>query len=86
MSWFGVKTDWQNALLFKDGNQNQLVNFKHAVAKDRGIDFIIVNATTIEEEVTLEFVSEVWIESDFWEIFVGVLIFLTSLMFMFQFS
>lgn len=50
------------------------MNFDKTVAKDRGIDYIIIEAdkldeNTQKEEITVEFISEQWICNDFWLIF-----------------
>jgi len=57
-----------NEVIFKDQTRNTLVNFNRVTAKDRGINYIVIDTTKYEEDdsVTLEFISEQWIYSDFW--------------------
>jgi len=67
-SIFGYGDD----VIFKGKTRNTLVNHNRVTAKERGIDYIIIDTSkyTGKEPVTLEFISEQWIYSDFWQIFI----------------
>jgi len=63
------KIGYTDEVVYKKGvDRNTLVNFNKVTAKERGIDLIVIDTSKYsgKEPVTLEFISEQWIYSDFW--------------------
>lgn len=62
------KIGYSNEVIFKGNTRNTLVNFDRVTAKERGIDYIVIDTSKYDgkDPVTLEFASEQWIYSDFW--------------------
>jgi hypothetical protein len=69
-SLFGYTDEY----VFKGETRNTLVNLKRVTAKERGIDYIVIDTSkyTGTKPITLEFISEQWVYSDFWQIFLQI--------------